>query len=266
MTAFGLRHELSAHELAGERTPRPGWEVILVLALSLGRSAVYAVLSIIERLTRAVPLRQQTSSLNNSATPDRPWLDLAYQIAAIGFGLVPVMLALYLLSRTYARPGQVIGFDLRRPGFDAWFGVVIAACIGIPGLGLYLGARELGVNTAVQASGLADNWWTIPVLVMSAAQNSLLEEVVMIGFLFTRLRELNWRWPVILLLSAVVRGSYHLYQGFGGFIGNLIMGVIFGMIYLRWKRVGPLVVAHLVLDVAAFVGYALLAPHLSFLR
>ena len=32
------------------------------------------------------------------------------------------------------------------------------------------------------------------------------------------------------------------------------MGVIFGLIYLRWKRVGPLVVAHTLLDMAAFVG------------
>ena len=65
---------------------------------------------------------------------------------------------------------------------------------------------------------------------------------------------------MIIGVSALVRGSYHLYQGFGGFVGNLIMGVIFGLCYLRWRRVGPLVVAHTLLDVAAFVGYALLAP------
>ena len=65
---------------------------------------------------------------------------------------------------------------------------------------------------------------------------------------------------MIILVSAVIRGSYHLYQGFGGFVGNLIMGVIFGLIYLRWKRVGPLMVAHTLLDIAAFVGYALVAP------
>ena len=70
---------------------------------------------------------------------------------------------------------------------------------------------------------------------------------------------------MIIVVSAVIRGAYHLYQGFGGFVGNLIMGVIFGLIYLRWKRVGPLVVAHTLLDVAAFVGYALVAPHVAWL-
>ena len=102
-------------------------------------------------------------------------------------------------------------------------------------------------------------------LVISAFQNAILEEVIMIGFLFTRLRQLAWAPWVVLTVSAVVRGTYHLYQGFGGFLGNMIMGAIFGLIYLRWKRVAPLVVAHTLLDVAAFVGYALLAPHVSWL-
>jgi membrane protease YdiL (CAAX protease family) len=245
--------------------PRLGREVLVVLGISLAQSAVYSVLRIVERMTRNVPLAQQTSTLNPAVTPDRPWLDLTYQLVGIGFGLMPVFLALYLLSLTNAPAGQAIGLDGRRPGFDLGVGALVALGIGIPGLGFYLGARELGLNTQVQASGLADNWWTVPVLLLSALQNSLLEEVVMIGYLFTRFGELGWRWPAILLVSAGVRGAYHLYQGFGGFVGNLIMGVIFGLIYLRWKRVGPLVVAHTLLDIAAFVGYAVLAPRVDWL-
>jgi membrane protease YdiL (CAAX protease family) len=244
---------------------RLGLEVVLVLALTLGQSGVYSILAIIERLTRPVPLSQQTSTLNASATPDRPWLDLTYQLVNIAFALVPVLLVLYLLNLTNRPAGRLIGVNLRRPRFDLGFGALIALGIGIPGLGLYLGARALGLNTQVQASALADNWWTIPVLVLSAFQNAALEEVIMIGYLFTRFRQLGWQPWVILIVSAVIRGSYHLYQGFGGFAGNLIMGVIFGLIYLRWKRVAPLIVAHTLLDVAAFVGYALIAPHVTWL-
>ncbi|HJQ86725.1 MAG TPA: CPBP family intramembrane glutamic endopeptidase [Propionibacteriaceae bacterium] len=250
--------------MAVNRT-RLGLEVAIVLGLSLGQSAVYSVLRIIERLTRDVPLAQQTSTLNASVTPDRPWLDLTYQLVGIAFGLMPVLLALYLLNLTNAPAGRTIGFDLTRPRFDLGFGVLIALLIGIPGLGLYALARVLGINTDVQASGLTDTWWTIPVLILSAAQNALLEEVVVIGYLFTRLRQLAWNAVAIVALSAIIRGSYHLYQGIGGFVGNLIMGVIFGLIYLRWKRVGPLVVAHTVLDIAAFVGYALVAPRVNWL-
>jgi membrane protease YdiL (CAAX protease family) len=244
---------------------RAAREVWLLLGLSLGQSAVYSVLNIIERLTRNVPLAQQTATLNASATPDRPWLDLAYQLAGIAFGLVPMLLALYLLGQSDPPAGRGIGLDITRPGFDLGFGALIAAGVGVPGLGLYLGARALGMNTDVHASGLGDNWWTVPVLIAAAAENALLEEVIMIGFLFTRLRQLGWRLPLIIAVSAMVRGAYHLFQGFGGFLGNAIMGAVFGLIYLRWKRVAPLVVAHTLLDITAFVGYALLAPHVSWL-
>jgi membrane protease YdiL (CAAX protease family) len=253
-----------ASEVAVDRT-RLGIEVVIVLGLSLGQSAVYAVLRIIERLTREVPLAQQTSTLNPSVTPDRPWLDLTYQLVGIAFGLMPVLLALYLLNLTNAPAGPTIGFDLQRPRFDLGFGVLTAVAIGVPGLGLYALARILGINTEVQASGLTDNWWTIPVLILSAVQNALLEEIVVVGYLFTRLWQLAWHPLAIIALSAIIRGSYHLYQGIGGFMGNLIMGVIFGLIYLRWKRVGPLIVAHTLLDITAFVGYALVAPHVNWL-
>ncbi len=117
----------------------------------------------------------------------------------------------------------------------------------------------------MQASGLADNWWTVPVLVLAAFQNAALEEVIMIGFLLTRLRQLSWPVVATILTSALIRGSYHLYQGFGGFLGNAIMGVIFALIYLRWKRVAPLIVAHTLLDIAAFVGYSVVAPRVTWL-
>ena len=95
--------------------------------------------------------------------------------------------------------------------------------------------------------------------------NGVLEEVIIIGFLFTRLEQLRWAPWAIVVTSALIRGSYHLYQGFGGMAGNIIMGLVFGWVYLRWRRVGPLVVAHTLLDIVSFVGYALLAPLLAWL-
>ena len=79
---------------------RPGIEILLVLFVSLGQSAVYSVLSIAEKLTRGPALNQQVTSMNNSVVPDRPWLDLAYQLAGIVFPLVPALFALYLLRLT----------------------------------------------------------------------------------------------------------------------------------------------------------------------
>lgn len=234
-------------------------EIWIVLGLSLGQSAVYSVISIIAKLTESTPLSQQTTTLNGSRTP-RPLLDLTWQLAGIAFDLIPVALCLYLLSRDRLPVLRRLGLDVRtssRALRDLGWGALLAACIGIPGLGFYLLAREIGINTTVAASGLNEYWWTIPVLVLAALQNAVLEEVVVVGFLMTRLRQIGVsRWWTI-AASAALRGSYHLYQGFGGFIGNLVMGVVFAWWYDRNKRVMPLIIAHWLLDICAFVGYQL---------
>ncbi|MEO5609684.1 MAG: CPBP family intramembrane glutamic endopeptidase [Ornithinibacter sp.] len=240
-------------------------ETWLVLGVSLGASAIWSLLRIVDRLTRSETLRQQTSAMNTSVTPDRPWLDLAYQLTGIALALVPVLLALHLLRRDDPGEPHTMGFDVRRPWQDLARGALLAAVVGIPGLGLYLTAKTLGLNTTVAAANLEQVWWAVPVLVLSAAQNAVLEEVIMVGYLFRRWGQAGWGpWRVI-VTSALIRGSYHLYQGFGGFLGNAAMGLLFGWLYTRTKRVMPLVVAHTILDVVAFVGYALVKPHVSWL-
>jgi membrane protease YdiL (CAAX protease family) len=137
--------------------------------------------------------------------------------------------------------------------------------VGGGGLGFYLLAHASGANLTVVAENLPHVWWRFPVLVLSAAQNGLLEEVLVAGYLLHRLRQLGWTDGRALTLSAVLRGSYHLYQGLGGFAGNVVMGFIFGWLYLRWRRTAPLFIAHTLMDTVAFVGYALLVGDVSWL-
>lgn len=234
-------------------------EIWIVLGLSLGRSGVYAVVNILDRLTAGPPLGEQSATLNPSQSP-RPWLDLVYQFLSIGFALVPVALALYLLSANGRSAVRRIGLDLGRPLRDLATGAGLAALIGIPGLGLYAIGRAFGFTVEVQASALDAHWWTVPVLILLALKNALLEEVVAVGYLMERLRDLRWSAPAIVVASALLRGSYHLYQGWGAFFGNVVMGLVFAEYYRRRRRVMPLVVAHTLMDVTVFVGYALIPP------
>jgi membrane protease YdiL (CAAX protease family) len=229
------------------------FEVVIVLLLSLGQSAVYAVVSLIAKLTAGRPLSQQTATLNPSQSP-RPYLDLTYQLLGIFFALIPVLLALYLLGRSRAE----LGLSPKRPGFDLGWGFGLAAAIGIPGLLLVYVAAKLGLNAQIIPAALQPVWWAVPVLIFSAVQNAVLEEIIVVGYLVTRLRAFGWRTAYVVLASAVLRGSYHLYQGFGAFVGNAVMGVVFALFFLRFKRVMPLIVAHSLLDIAAFVGYTVL--------
>ena len=99
--------------------------------------------------------------------------------------------------------------------------------------------------------------------VESAAVN--LEEVVVLGFVLHRLRQIGWGWTGAIWTSALIRGSYHLYQGVGGFVGNVVMGLLFGWLFRRWGRVMPMIIAHAVMDSVAFIGYAVLEGRVSWL-
>jgi membrane protease YdiL (CAAX protease family) len=81
-----------------------------------------------------------------------------------------------------------------------------------------------------------------------------------------RLEALRVRLASAVAFSAILRGSYHLYQGWGAFVGNAIMGIVFAGWFLRTRRVGPLIVAHSLLDIIAFVGYALFKDRIPFLH
>ncbi|MFD4834204.1 CPBP family intramembrane glutamic endopeptidase [Streptomyces uncialis] len=239
-------------------------ETLLVLALCLGASGVSALISFIGSVTEPGGLKDQAATMNASAAPGRPWLDLAWQLFGISTALVPVALVAHLLIREGAGL-RAIGFDRTRPWFDLGRGAALAAVIGSTGIAFYLLARGLGFNLTVVPEALPEVWWKYPVLILAAVQNSVLEEVVVVGYLLRRLDQLGWSPWASLGASSLLRGSYHLYQGIGGFIGNLVMGVVFVYLYRRWGRVGPLVVAHTLLDIGAFVGYALLAGRVDWL-
>ena len=238
-------------------------EVWIVMLISLGFQAIYAAVALVADLTKGAPLSSQTAVLVGTQA-DRPWLDLTYQLLGLARALVPVALVVYLLHRS-GETAKTIGLDLRRPRIDLGFGAALAAVIGGAGLGLYLIAHAVDSNLTVVPTTLRDVWWRIPVLILAAAENAALEEVVVAGYLLHRLRQIGWSDSKALTLSAGIRGSYHLYQGLGGFVGNAVMGVIFGRIYQRYGRVAPLVVAHTLIDAVAFVGYVMLAGHVSWL-
>ncbi|WP_186382285.1 CPBP family intramembrane glutamic endopeptidase [Amycolatopsis rhizosphaerae] len=236
-------------------------ELLIVFGITLGMSGARSLLSLLDSLLKPAPLNKQQVALNvPRAAADL--LDLLAQLLGalqlVGWGA----LGAYLLVRAGIRLRSV-GLSWR--GRDVLGGAGLAALIGIPGLALYYTGWKLGFNLAVVPSTLGDTWWRPIALTCSAFGNAFAEEMLVIGYLLTRLRQLAVRENRSLLAAAVLRGSYHLYQGFGGFVGNLVMGLVFGRVWQRTNRLWPLVLAHTLLDVVSFVGYSLLKGHLSWL-
>ncbi|MBV9028917.1 MAG: CPBP family intramembrane metalloprotease [Pseudonocardiales bacterium] len=238
-------------------------EIVVLLAVTLGLSGLRSLLALLDALLAPGSLADQSVAIN-APVRRTELLDLAYQLTGVTQLLAWGALGGYLLWRGGIAPRD-LGLGRQPTGRDAGLGVGLAAVIGVPGLGLYLLAHAAGLNLTVLPSALADTWWRVPVLVASAVANALAEELLVVGYLITRLRQLGSGEGGAVLASAALRGSYHLYQGFGGFLGNLVMGLGFGRLWQRTNRLWPLITAHALLDTVTFVGYALLHSHIIWL-
>ncbi len=226
-------------------------EVVVVLSLSLLASAVFAIIDLL-----SAPLAGISVALYAN-------VNLANQLASIVFGLAPVALVVHLARRS-GEGLRPFGLGTEALSVDAGWGVLLGMGVSAVGTSVYLAAVALKINRFVVPVPPLHHWWTIPVLVLGAVQAGLLEEVIVAGYLIRRLRQIGWSGVAAVAASAILRGSYHLYQGWGGFVGNLILGVAFGSIFLRWRRTWPLVVAHVTVDVLAGVGYIAFRGHCFF--
>jgi membrane protease YdiL (CAAX protease family) len=245
---------------------RYGLELLAVLGVSYGMSGLYSLLRFVRNEVETHGHIAQGAPAVAVSGPHTtyPLLDLADDLADVLSGLMPAFLAVVLLMRTPAGRGLGIGLDRLRSR-DVLQGLGFCALIGIPGLGLVWAAHEFGFNTQLAIVDFPDVWYRIPVLLLNAAQDGIAEEIVVAAFLLTRLRQLGWSDGRALGTAALVRGSYHLYQGLGGFFGNLVMGLIFGWWFQRTRRVLPLLIAHFVIDAISFIGVVYLRDHVSWI-
>jgi hypothetical protein len=163
------------------------WEIVALFGVSLGASAVRSLVSLIGSLTEPESLSAQHIVINGSQAPGRPVFDLILQLVSIAIGLAPAFLAFYLLARNGEGPSS-IGVDASQPGTDLLRGAGLAALIGGSGLGLYYLAYKAGMSLNIVAASLPDVWWRFPVLLLSALQDGILEEVLVVGYLISRLR------------------------------------------------------------------------------
>lgn len=221
-------------------------EILVVLSLSVFARAAFAIMSLIEAPVTGVVVAAADQSN-----------EFTRQLLGFAFGLAPAFLVVHLVRRS-GEGIEVVGLAPARPAHDAARGAVLFAIVGLAGIGIYLAAVELGVNRFVVPTPPLGHWWTVPALVLNAIEAGVVEEIVVLGYLVTRLQQLSWSSAAAVGASALLRASYHLYQGWGGFVGNLAMGALFGFLFLRWgRRTWPFVVAHALLDVGAGVGFIL---------
>jgi membrane protease YdiL (CAAX protease family) len=147
-------------------------------------------------------------------------------------------------------PGEaVVGVALVIP-FIVFQGVL---AVVLNALGL-LGRRAPAAPFTLPAGGAEFAMGVVLVAVIAVA-----EETIFRGYLLLRLRSLTGSVPVAVVLSSVIFGLGHGYQGVGGTVAVGAIGVLLAVIYLwRGSIVAP-VVLHFVQDFTGIV----LAPLLG---
>lgn len=235
-------------------TKRLRVEILIVLTVTFGMSGLRSLLRLIDALLSPTALNDQQVTLNTSQS-DLAWLDLALQLCSAAVLFAWGALGLYLLDTRLPRPSWA----------DLSWGAGLAAIIGLPGLGLYVFAVNTGLSKVVVPTGVTHPEIEVPVLLLWSAANAFGEEVVVVMWLMTRLKQLKWGLPAALAASSILRGSYHLYQGISAGFGNIIMGLVYGLFWAKTGRIWPLVIGHFLIDAVAFVGYTAVGGDLSFL-
>jgi len=88
------------------------------------------------------------------------------------------------------------------------------------------------------------------------------EELLMRGFVLNRLGDFFGRgvvgWAIAVMIHSVIFGSLHAYQGPAGILATGMVAMIFGTVYLLFKRrLVPLILAHGLINTISLTGYYL---------
>ena len=92
------------------------------------------------------------------------------------------------------------------------------------------------------------------VLLVSLTTNSIVEEFVIRAYLITRLKSFGLHAGLALIISAAMFASYHVYQGYWTLVPHFYFGLLLGLAFVLTRRIWPLVVAHTIYNVLAYVA------------
>jgi membrane protease YdiL (CAAX protease family) len=165
--------------------------------------------------------------------------------------------AIFLLNygAVYTERTGLIGVGLKRiRALDfAWAAAFLAAAnLLLAGLAWLLAQIGLPMSGEIQFLIPEDATGRV-VWVLVSFTAGFCEEVGFRGYLMTRLRLVGrfQSWLVPTIVSALIFGACHAYQGWPGFIILSVYGAMFSLLYIRTGSLWPCVIAHSLQDLGA---------------
>ena len=177
-----------------------------------------------------------------------------YQGYRLWGGLIPEASGLLVLWYVLAGQGKTwrhIGWspslvDIRRAlglflasTAVSWVAYIPAQYLYRAYSGAFLAQKSLNSTLAFGISALS---------VAFVCVNPFFEELIVRAYTISELTDLGANRTVAIAISVVVQLSYHLYQGFANVVVLALVFTVFSIYYSRTRRIVPVVLVHLGLD------------------
>lgn len=171
------------------------------------------------------------------------------------------LLCLYLALRYQKRSLKDIG--VRLPMRITEVGHSFALFFGAFPVGLAVGLALFGIyavfghqlhrrfDESALFGGRITAWTVLFVLL-----NPFHEELIVRGFLITEMEHFYNNTALAIFVSVLIQSSYHLYQGLTLALVHASTFLLFSFYFVRTRRILPVVMAHMFLDVSALALYA----------
>ena len=220
------------------------WETRFVMVAFLFPGIMAAVVELVRHVQGVNDVQTFTGTV-----PGHPVSNLVLGILSYLAIASMVPLVLLLLARTGQRPSSL---GLGRPRFaaDVWpaLGLAGASYVSefvllIPFAAFIKNHQKIVNSTMV---GHVPAYYVIYALTLSAT-TALVEEVMVNGYLITRLEQFGWTPQRALLLSLTLRTSYHVYYGVG-FILTIPFGYFVTRSFQKHHRLNRAIAAHFIFD------------------
>jgi membrane protease YdiL (CAAX protease family) len=174
--------------------------------------------------------------------------------ALIGTVVFELMVAAGLIWFLRVREWTLEKVGLGVDGRGTLWGIALLAAVYALSAVVQLLAQFLPIdmNSIVAQIPRSDGQLSMEVVFAVSVVNGIFEEAFVAGYAITALQQARGMW-IAINVSTAVRVLYHLYQGPFAFLTIVPMGLLFGYVYARTRRLWPLIVAHVLLDIAGLL-------------
>ncbi|MGH9170618.1 MAG: CPBP family glutamic-type intramembrane protease [Acidimicrobiales bacterium] len=225
-------------------------ELLVVMAVFPLPSTVAAL----QALVGAV-LGEGAGSRLPNLFPGHVGAGFAVLLVEVALPLAGAGLVLYLVTNPAGPDRGMASIGLSRGLVKADLALVLPVFVlafVIPQYGVSLVLLNAGVKSISPGVGHFPAYYAVAEVLLGLV-SAVVEEIVVLGYLVRRLEQLGLPPALVVLLAVAVRGSYHLYYGWG-VLPILAWAAVSVVLYRRWRRLAPFIIVHALWDTGVILA------------